>query len=227
MHGTAEKHTLTPPASPTQARRPPAPCLSWLRVLAQRSACPFLVSHSHPSSPPHRSEQPSPAARFPSSHSSDPTRSPSPHTLVHRSPPSPDAPVVHLYPGSTLHAAEQPSPPATLPSSHASTPDLRPSPHPDFRPLPLADPSLPSWAEELTWASPAVPLLEPNLAQSCGIRGPRRLAHSKPGSTSHVPEHPSPETSLPSSQASVLASTPSPHIFAHSSALAAPVALVP
>src|SRR4051812_18242452 len=69
------------------------------------------------------SVQPSWDCRFPSSQSSLPARTPSPHVVAHW-----DGDATQVHPRSGTHVLLQPSPAAAFPSSHCSTPSNNPLP---------------------------------------------------------------------------------------------------
>ena len=104
-------------------------------------------------------EQPSPDTSPPSSHSSAPTRNPSPHTLEHASALLAEPPA-HAKPGSIVQPALQPSPATVLLSSQPSPPhEMRlPSPHTAAHvsspPTPEPSPSPPPACVELVHAKP-------------------------------------------------------------------------
>eukprot|EP00964_Phaeocystis_antarctica_P126238 scaffold89977_cov64-Phaeocystis_antarctica.AAC.2 len=130
--------------------------------------------------------QPSPATSLPSSHVSEPTRRPSPHTLAHVSL-LPRLPPLHTYPSSTPHVLLQPSPAAVLLSSQPSSPRTAseiPSPH-----------------DGAHVSSPPTPLPPSSCVE---------LLHAKPSSSWHSASQPSPPTVLLSSHASADERTPLP-----------------
>src|SRR5689334_12981141 len=94
---------------------------------------------------------------LPSSHSSFPTITPSPHTGEHwlgvMGPPS----LLHIHPVSTAHAASQPSPLPVFPSSQASPAASFPSPHTAAPPLPPLPPLPPVGLPAVPAEVPAEP----------------------------------------------------------------------
>ena len=141
--------------------------------------------HVDPTSIVQAAEHPSPATRSPSSHSSLPTRSPSPHKGTHVSMVV-VVPPLQRKPASTAQLMPQPSPATLLPSSQSSPPhEMRlPSPH--------------TAAHVSRPPTPELPAL-------CVV-----LRHAKPVSTWQSESQPSPPTVLLSSQASAVERTPFP-----------------
>ena len=145
-------HALSPPAPERDLHFHPGSMLhaleqpSWFTVLLSsqfsldgiQMPSPQIVLHTlgtetggrgqiQPNSILHDGPHPSPATKFPSSHSSAPFSVPLPHPDVHWS--GLPAAWAHAHVASTVQFALQPSPPTLLLSSHCSPSSRHPLPH--------------------------------------------------------------------------------------------------
>ena len=210
----------------------------------------FPPAHPQPHSIRHDALHPSPPALLPSSHCFDDSavRLPSPQFASHLSPVPPhvqygSAPP-HENPVSTMHAALHPSSSSVFPSSHSSLPRRIPSPQNAVQSSALQSHphSTVHWCEQPSYLFRLPSSQDPAAVASLPTSSPspqfgmdvpfwhQPPVYVHPSSTSHVLEHPSPSTLLPSSHSSTKYDrTPSPHVGRHVSSEppSSPVQLYP
>ena len=177
------------------------------------------VLQSHPCSSEHTPEHPSSFAVLLSSHASSDAKRPSPQLDLHTL----GSAVPQSKPHSTEHVDEHPSPLSVPRSSHCSMPTTIPSPHVGLHVVkPQADvmQSNPC-SREQTLLQPSLftRLLSSHASSRAWAPSPQLDVHalgssvpqSKPHSTVHVDEHPSPDRESPLSHSSFNDTRPFPH----------------